>query len=230
MRKLALLAAAASAAIAVPASASVVVDGNSYGVGQSFQIYFDGFGGTPPAVIPGLTSNITFTVHSITGTQYQIDYLIDNTSSAPITASRVSVFGFGDVAPNFTSATVDGVFGTVNSGNVPNFGVVEFCATSVNCAGGGSGGVLINTPAADSDGRITLNYSGGVGDITLDDFFVRYQSIAGAGRVTSAIGREIPPPGVPEPGTWAMMIAGFGATGFAMRRTRRKKVLLAQAA
>ena len=28
---------------------------------------------------------------------------------------------------------------------------------------------------------------------------------------------------VPEPGTWAMMLMGFGATGFAMRR--RKKVL-----
>jgi hypothetical protein len=28
--------------------------------------------------------------------------------------------------------------------------------------------------------------------------------------------------GVPEPGTWAMMLLGFGAVGFAMRRTRRR--------
>jgi len=34
-----------------------------------------------------------------------------------------------------------------------------------------------------------------------------------------------PPPGVPEPATWAMMLAGFGVTGFAMRRTRRKNLL-----
>lgn len=34
-----------------------------------------------------------------------------------------------------------------------------------------------------------------------------------------------PPPSVPEPTTWAMMLAGFGATGFAMRRTRRKNLL-----
>jgi hypothetical protein len=34
---------------------------------------------------------------------------------------------------------------------------------------------------------------------------------------------------VPEPATWAMMIAGFGATGFAMRR-RRSKALLTQIA
>ena len=32
-------------------------------------------------------------------------------------------------------------------------------------------------------------------------------------------------PPVPEPATWAMMLAGFGATGFAMRRTRRKNLL-----
>ena len=35
---------------------------------------------------------------------------------------------------------------------------------------------------------------------------------------------------VPEPATWAMMIAGFGATGFALRRSRRRKALLTQLA
>lgn len=39
-----------------------------------------------------------------------------------------------------------------------------------------------------------------------------------------------PPGGVPEPATWAMMIAGFGATGFALRRSRRRKALLTQLA
>lgn len=37
-----------------------------------------------------------------------------------------------------------------------------------------------------------------------------------------------PPGGVPEPATWGMMLMGFGATGFAMRRRRR--VLLPQVA
>jgi hypothetical protein len=32
-------------------------------------------------------------------------------------------------------------------------------------------------------------------------------------------------PGVPEPSTWAMMLMGFGATGFAVRRSRRKALL-----
>jgi hypothetical protein len=36
------------------------------------------------------------------------------------------------------------------------------------------------------------------------------------------------PPAVPEPATWAMMLMGFGATGVAMRRSRRRKGLLTQ--
>jgi hypothetical protein len=35
-------------------------------------------------------------------------------------------------------------------------------------------------------------------------------------------------PSVPEPATWAMMLIGFGATGVAMRRTRRPKQGIAQ--
>ena len=31
-----------------------------------------------------------------------------------------------------------------------------------------------------------------------------------------------PPPAVPEPGTWATMLLGFGLTGWAMRRRRRQ--------
>ena len=219
----ALAAAALFAGTTTAANAAVIVNGNSYGAGQSFTLFFDGYGGAP-AVIPGLTSNIKFTVSSISGSQYKIDYLIDNTSSAPITGSRVSIFGFQNVTPNYSSASVTGIFDTVGTGNVPNFGTVEFCATTVNCSGGGSAGVDINTTydMAHSGGTVTLNFAA-PGDITLDDFFVRYQSIAGAGEVTSAIGREIPPPpAVPEPATWALMLAGFGAAGVAMRRSRRQ--------
>jgi hypothetical protein len=37
-----------------------------------------------------------------------------------------------------------------------------------------------------------------------------------------------PPPGVPEPATWAMMLLGFGAAGVAVRRSRRRKALVTQ--
>jgi hypothetical protein len=35
---------------------------------------------------------------------------------------------------------------------------------------------------------------------------------------------------VPEPGTWAMMLLGFGAIGFSMRRRRGKGAYLTQVA
>lgn len=220
-----MLAGASLFAFASPAAANVIVDGNSYAAGQSFTIYFDGFGGDPAAVIPGLTSNIKFTVDSISGSTYTLSYLIDNTSGAPITGSRVSTMGF-NVDPNFQSASINGVFGSVDSGQVPNFGKVEFCGTDGgSCAGGGSGGVSINEiyDMAHSGGHFTLNFSA-PGDVTLSDFVVRYQSIAGAGRTTSAIGRQYtPPPAVPEPSTWAMMLFGFGAAGVAMRKTRKAR-------
>jgi hypothetical protein len=45
-----------------------------------------------------------------------------------------------------------------------------------------------------------------------------------SGVVLYANGTPPPPPGVPEPVTWIMMLLGFGAVGFALRR-RRENVL-----
>ena len=43
-------------------------------------------------------------------------------------------------------------------------------------------------------------------------------------------GIGVSPPAVPEPSTWAMMLMGFGAAGYSMRRRRRQNVELAQLA
>lgn len=54
----------------------------------------------------------------------------------------------------------------------------------------------------------------GVGHITLDNT----QGFSNAALYTTAA----PPPGVPEPATWAMMLIGFGAAGAALRRRRNR--------
>ncbi len=53
------------------------------------------------------------------------------------------------------------------------------------CSGGGSGGL---TTGQTGTGTFTLNFSQPLSELTLSDFFVRYQSITGAGNVTSASG------------------------------------------
>jgi hypothetical protein len=72
-------------------------------------------------------------------------------------------------------------------------------------------------------GTLTLNFASAQGSISLLNFVDRYQSITGAGNVTSAIGRQTMH--APEPGTWAMMLVGFGAIGFGLRRRSQPKLL-----
>jgi hypothetical protein len=53
-------------------------------------------------------------------------------------------------------------------------------------------------------------------------------TINGENRSTGSLGGTVTINAVPEPGTWAMMLLGFGAAGFAMRR--RRAPVLAQMA
>lgn len=71
----------------------------------------------------------------------------------------------------------------------------------------GSTSITINTANASEDDNI---------------FLAAFRVFGRAG-----VNAPPPPPGpinnaVPEPGTWAMMLVGFGAVGFAMRRRRRE--------
>lgn len=227
----ALAATPASAALVLNADGSLTASGAAGGVAV---VNFDGFGGDPAAVIPGLTSSITFTFNGSSfnaGTNrstFNFSYDVLNSASAPITDSRISLFGFS-TNPDLTGATSTGVFdfADISGGNVPNHGVVEICFRTQpggSCAGGGGGGV---DQGDNGIGTFALTVAGLQSSITLDDLVLRYQGISGAGNVGSAIGR---PNVVPEPGTWAMMLLGFGATGFALRRSRRKESDLLQIA
>ena len=102
--------AAAALAVAAPASAAIIFDFNTglltvdstTTVGDSTTIDFSGFApNTPP--IPGLTSSLTLTFQGLSGNNYLFDYLLTNTSTSPIDASRVTVFGFTSITPNPTS-------------------------------------------------------------------------------------------------------------------------------
>jgi hypothetical protein len=200
---------------AAPAAADVVYNGNTYGEGDSFNIDFVGSAGDQ---FEGLEASLSLTLTDITASgDYLFAYMLTNTTTdAGQALAELSGFGF-NIDPDIDSATATGDL-EVDSGNISNGTKLEFCLTAgSNCAGGSSNGV----GNGDSfDGTFTLLFGGDPGLVTITSPTVRFQSTGnGEG---SAIGT---PGGVPEPGTWGMMLMGFGAAGYAMRRRRRSAEL-----
>ncbi len=210
------------ASAASSAQAAVVLSWSAadIGLGQTAN-----FNGRDPSVIAGLTSNVTYTLSSIgnAGKTWTFSYSVKNNSSSPVTASRVSGFGF-NTNPDVVSASATGVYThTARNGNVPILGTKEVCITGNNCAGGASAGV---TKGNTGVGTFSLTFATAPTLLKLSDLYVRYQSI-NTNRIQggSAVGEaQTPTAGVPEPATWAMMIAGFGLVGASLRRRRRTAV------
>lgn len=238
MRKLSLLAAAASVA-AIPSAANATVTlimGNN---GLTNQIHLDST----------QTNTGTNTVHGITQTgNTQVSW----TSTSLIDGSSPSSQGYAQIKD---SATVDNIPWTdltiflTNGGGFTGYEFsIDYAAQVVgkttpafltiayDLVGGGTGSFTFNasdpvlknlkfTNSANVDFRLDATGTDVLSHIyltsTLPIFEEKQNDIALA---------PPSPPGVPEPTTWAMMLAGFGAAGFAMRRSRRRKALLEQIA
>ena len=186
--------------------------------------------------ISGLSAQIDFTLVSFDlndSNQVVVDVSVMNTSSAPITASRVSAFGF-DSNPDVVSGTsTSGEFTTViTGGQFPNnFGNIEVCVidNQNNCTGGGSSGVLIGDT---ENFLLTLNFADLTTSLTMNNFGVRYQSITGPG-LNGASGPGTgtenenppppPPPPVPVPEPGSMILLGSGLLALARHARKRMR-------
>jgi hypothetical protein len=213
---LSFLFATASTALTVTATDVTVTSAD---VGQSFAINYDGQ--TGGNVINGLTASAVMSIVSVSSTSITLSVAITNTSSSPISGSRVSVFGF-DTNPNVVSAVASGAFGgTVMGGQLPSgFGSIELCVKNGqtnNCSGGGGTGITLGQSGTTN---LTLNFASiGASGVTFSNFGVRYQSITGAGNVTSAVGRGTPQsPPIPEPASIAVFGLGALIVGTALRK------------
>jgi PEP-CTERM motif len=226
-----LLAIAAAATVtfaATPALAdAITVDPSK--TGNVYAFSFNGYsGGT---TVSGLTGTATFTLTSTTANSYTFNYSVSNTTSSPLT-SRISSFAF-NTDPNIASATSTGAFSysTLNSTYPNGIGSVDVCfkdAATGSCAGGGSGGLAQGQTGT---GTLTLNFASALSSLTLSDFFNRYQSITGAGGVSSASGTGTLTGSsggtttstsggtqVPEPGVLGLLGGALLAMGLIRRR------------
>lgn len=223
LKLLPLVAAASLAVVAAPALADPITL-NPSSVGQSYTFNYNGF--SSGTAIDGLTAATTFTLTGTTANSYTFDYSVANTTSSPLT-SRVSSFAF-NTDPTISSATSIGAFSyTTLDSTYPNgIGSVDVCfkdAATGSCAGGGGGGLTTGTTGT---GSFALNFSSPISSLTLSDFFVRYQSITGAGNITSASGAgsmvstTSGGTSVPEPGVLGMLAGGIFAIALLRRRRR----------
>ena len=233
-RKIFAAAILASAAFAASPALADAITFDASDVGVNYTLNYDGF--SDATTVSGLSATTTFSLASIAGNTYTFNYSVANTSTAPITGSRVSGFAF-NVDPTISGATSTGAFAytTLNSSYPNGVGAVDLCfkdAGTGSCAGGGSGGLSQGTSGT---GTFTLSFSQPVSAITLSDFFTRYQSITGAGNVTSASGRGTLSSTsggtqVPEPGMLGLLgTVLIGGAALHRRRQRRAVLRLATA-
>ncbi len=191
---------------------------------NSALIRFNGFSGSGSPAIDNLTASLLLNFVGKSGSTYNFTYTLKNTSSDPV-SSTVVIFGFS-TDPNFTNVSGIGgtfdqvVFGTKKNGSLlgsqPNgLPDIEFCLKDQGPDNNCTAGQLGLDNQQETSGAFSLEFAQDNPSITLSDFSVRYQSVAGAGQVTSASG--VPFGLVPEPATWAMMILGFGLIGGALR-------------
>lgn len=215
------------ASAAVPALGAVII--NAADTGYNFTIDYNGqVNGANTDLINGLGA-FTFTGVTNSGLTYNFNYSITNDS---LVSSRLTGFGM-DVNPDVGSASSTGFFASANLNN--NFpegvGKLDVCFeadANGNCTGG-SGGLTQNQ---NGTGTFALTFANVMQSVTLDEFTARFQSISpsingassgvGIGAIVqSGGGGGGDPITAPEPGTWLMMLGGFGLVGYAMRRRRK---------
>lgn len=232
MKALLGIASAAALLASTPAAAAVSLTFDATGAPESYDVIYDGFTGDPSGTLSGLSALITFTFDSTSngGQSWTFDYTVNNTSSSPVNESRISIFGFDvsallDKSPFSDAASATGEFGAgIGDGNMANAtNDVDICFRAggggTQCTGGGGANDGVTMLSGPASGSFTLNFTSAVTEVTFSNLLIRYQSLdTDQSRATSATGQAVGI--VPEPGTWALMILGFGAVGATIRRRR----------
>ncbi len=149
--------------------------------------------------------------------------------------------------PTITGSVFDVILNSGSGNNIPNVAgsnSPQIClktSTQGNgCAGGAGDGLDMGSglnlgsasnPFPSTSSQFVLNFTGPTARtaITLHNLVLRFQSLSGTGQSSggngvldgdSGVGIVTGVDVIPEPSSWAMLIAGFGLVGSAARRRR----------
>ena len=215
------------AAAAMAFGTSALADSMTFGsneISKSVTLSYDGYSATGGTTVNGLTGSATFTLTGIAGNTYTFDYSVTNTTSGAPVGSKITSLAF-DADPTIASATSTGTFSQTLVTQSASGGHSTFlCFTdpkSRSCLNA-AGGLASNQSGS---GSFSLTFSSPVAEVTLSDFFVRYQSITGVSGITSGIGAgtisSVSTSGgtpIPEPGMVGLFGLGEAALVVARRR------------
>ena len=227
------LAAAFAAIIAGPPAFADAITLTPADIGRTITVSYDEL--ADGEAIDGLSGTATFTLtgiedRSYTGTDfsaYVFDFTVTNTSANGV-YSTISSIGFrtspdlilaglaNNTDPVFTSTRIY----TNYPGSVGDVDVCFRTSSSENC-GDAVGGVA---PGSTISHGFILGFSNPITSVTIDDFFMGYQSVSGAGSLTSTTGigtiqsGSSGGVGIPEPGMLVLFGLGVAALGFRRRR------------
>lgn len=179
-------------------------------------------------------ADFTFTGVTNSGLTYNFDYSITNDSSRK---SRIRAFGFdttGDVTDLDSTGTF--TYQYENASFPEGVGTMDACfAAGSGCTNHSSGGIARNDTGS---GSFAITFANVMESVDLDRFALKFVGVnpkvngqnwgVGLGSVASltpGAGANPPDPiTAPEPGTWLMMLGGFGLVGHALRRRGRRSV------
>ena len=179
----------------------------------------------------------SFTFNGVTnnGLTYNFNYALTNDSTYD---SRIRSFGF-DTSSSIAGLNGQGAFtyAYTNASYIEGTGTMDACfAAGSGCTQHASGGI---NDGATGYGSFAVTFGQVMESVDFSHFALKFLGVnptvngqdwgAGLGSVSSlAHGLGSNPITAPEPGTWMMLLGGFGLVGFAMRsrraRTQRRQI------
>jgi hypothetical protein len=228
-----MLLAATALAVALPtaASADPISGINSLPGGTALNLPTANTTGSGPIVVsPGVTWSSTYSgsLYGWTGAYSPSNLVIGAGPNTPLIGLNI---GYTDASPQPPAyATMTLRFDAPISGILAEIFWADGTSggNSANIAIYNSAGTLLDyTPFNNNGGSIGLSSGyygffrpqGDIAYINFNNGFIGARNITLLGN--PAVGA------VPEPSTWAMMLAGFGAIGFAVRRSRPRRAVAA---